>query len=116
MGENRESGEADFERRATAVLRWIDAALEDCGADVDVMEPAGGILEITFADGSKMIVNRHSAAREVWVAARSGGYHFRFDGRRWVDTRSGETLTGALQRLLGEQAGQPVVLGGEPAA
>lgn len=116
MVENRDSGEADFERRAAAVLSWIDAVLEDCGADLDVIEPAGGILEITFADGSKMVVNRHSAAREVWIAARSGGFHFRFDGRLWLDTRSGEALTGALQRLVGEQAGQPVVLSGEPAA
>ena len=44
------------------------------------------MLELEFADGSRIVVNRHSAAQEIWVAAKSGGFHFRWDGARWLDT------------------------------
>jgi len=68
------------------------------------------VLEIEFADGSKIIVNRHDAAREVWVAARSGGFHYRWDGSAWRDTRRGDELLAALSRLISEQAGETVSL------
>jgi len=57
-----------------------------------------------------MIVNRHAAAREIWVAARSGGFHFRWDGRQWRDTRNGTELFAALSKLVSAQSGRPVVL------
>ena len=55
-----------------------------------------GILEIECEDGSKVIVNRHVPNREIWVAARSGGFHFRAEDGRWRDTRGGEELAAAL--------------------
>ncbi len=55
-------------------------------------------------------VNRHSAAREIWVAARSGGYHFRWNGSGWVDTRGGGELLAALSKLVSEQSNRAVVL------
>jgi CyaY protein len=55
-------------------------------------------------------VNRHSIAREIWVAAKSGGFHFRLDGDRWLDTRSGAELFAELSRLAGEQSGCPIQL------
>ena len=69
-----------------------------------------GVLEIEFADSSKVIVNRHAAAREIWLAARSGGFHFRWDGTAWRDTRDGTELFAALSRIASLQAGQPVKL------
>ncbi len=69
-----------------------------------------GILEIECEDGGKLIVNRHVPNREIWVAAKSGGFHFRRDGDRWRDTRSGDELGAVLERLLAEQAGLVVRL------
>lgn len=69
-----------------------------------------GVLEIEFEDGSKMIINRHAAAKEIWVAARSGGHHFRHDGSQWRDTRDGSELFASVSRLASEQAGAPVAL------
>lgn len=71
---------------------------------------SAGVLEIELPDGSKIIVNRHSAAREVWVAARSGGYHFRWDGSAWRDTRDQSELMAALSRILSLQSGESVEL------
>jgi CyaY protein len=59
-----------------------------------------------------MVINRHGAAREIWVAAPSGGFHFRWQDGAWRDTRDGSELFAALSRLVSAQSGQPVVLRG----
>lgn len=100
--------EADFLERSGAALAAIEQALDAAGLDVERV--GDGILELECDDGSKIVVNRHTAAREIWVAARSGGFHFRPDGERWVDTRSGETLQDKLSALIAMQAGVRVAL------
>lgn len=102
--------ETEFEALAERALARLEAALEASGVDADVERKDGGVIEIEFADGSKMIVNRHGAAREIWVAARDGGFHFRWDGALWRDTRDGSELFAALSRLVSAQSGQPVLL------
>ncbi|WP_374344381.1 iron donor protein CyaY [Azonexus sp.] len=100
----------DFNRLADAALARIDAALEASGADLDFELAPGGVLEIEFADGSKIVVNRHAVAREIWVAAKSGGFHFRWDGAGWRDTRDGAELMARLSALASQQAGEAVDL------
>jgi len=102
--------ETEFEAQAERALARLEAVMEASGVDADVERKDGGVLEIEFADGSKMIVNRHGAAREIWVAARDGGFHFRWDGALWRDTRDGSELFAALSRLVSAQSGQPVLL------
>src|ERR671926_175276 len=102
--------EREFADRADRALARIEAALEACGVDADVELKEGGVLEIEYADGSRMVINRHGAAREIWVAARSGGFHFRWDGAAWRDSREGTELFAALSKLVSAQAGQPVLL------
>jgi CyaY protein len=102
--------ESQFEARAAAALEALEGALEAAAVEADFELKEGGILEIEFDDGSKIIVNRHGAAREIWVAARTGGFHFRWDGTAWRDTRSGEELFGALSELVSRQLGRRVRL------
>jgi CyaY protein len=102
--------EREFNALADATLRRIEDAVEACGADVDQEVKPGGIIELEFADGSKIIINRHTAAREIWLAARSGGYHFRPQDGRWLGNRDGEDLMAAIGRCMSEQAGTPVRL------
>ena len=106
--------EQEFMTAADAELARIEAALEaasDSGAaDFDFELKPGGIIEIEFDNGSKVIVNRHAAAREIWLAAKSGGFHFRPEGGRWLGTRDGEELTVALSRVISQQAGTSVKL------
>lgn len=101
---------SEFEAAAGAALQKLEGALDD--AEVDFELKGDGVLEIEFDDGSRIIVNRHSAAREIWVAARSGGFHFRWDGSAWRDTRSGEELFAALSGLLSAQLGRRLRLPG----
>jgi CyaY protein len=102
--------DSEFNTLAGQALARIDTALEACEADLDFELAAGGVLEIEFADGSKIIVNRHAVAREIWVAARAGGFHFRWDGAAWRDTRDNAELMEKLSALASQQAGEPVNL------
>jgi CyaY protein len=102
--------DTEFEALAERALAAVEHAIEAAGLDVDLQVKGAGVLEIEFQDGSKMIVNRHAAAREIWVAAKSGGFHFRHDGKAWRDTRDGAELFAALSRLVSAQGGAPVVL------
>lgn len=94
---------ADLSRQALARIENAIERAADDGADVD-FEMQSGILEIECADGSKIIVSPHMIAQEIWVAARSGGFHFRADAQLgWVDTRTGETLDQRLVEILKQQ-------------
>jgi CyaY protein len=104
--------ETEFNTLAEATLGRIERALDVCDADIDYELQPGGVLELEFGDGSKIIINRHVAAREIWVAARSGGFHFRHENGHWIGTRDGTELFAALERLISEQAGERVTLVG----
>lgn len=103
--------ESEFESLAGAALAALESAFEASLPDADVQTKGTGVLEIEFDDGSKMVINRHGAAREIWVAAKSGGFHFRHDGTVWRDTRDGTELFAAISKLASQQGGTPVVLG-----
>jgi len=102
--------DSEFEALAEGTLAALERALEAAALDADLEAKGTGVLEIEFADGTKMVINRHTAAREIWVAAKSGGFHFRHDGSAWRDTRDGTELFGALSKLVSAQSGTPVVL------
>lgn len=105
-----EMTDTEFEALAEAALAAVERAIEASGLDIDIQAKGAGVLELEFQDGSKMIINRHAAAREIWVAAKSGGFHFRHDGTAWRDTRDAAELYAALSRLVSAQAGAPVTL------
>ncbi len=102
--------ESEFNKLADAMLARIEQSIDRCGADIDYELQAGGVLELEFGDGSKMVINRHAVAQEIWVAARSGGFHFRHENGRWIGTRDGKELIQALQELVSQQAGVSVTL------
>src|SRR5713101_4173957 len=102
--------ENEFSGLAERALERIEAAFEESGVEADVERKDGGVLEIEYDDGSRMVINRHAAAREIWVAAPSGGFHFCWDGAAWRDTREGTELFAALSRLVSAQSGQAVRL------
>ena len=102
--------EEQFDALAGAALEHLSLALEASGIDADIEQKGDGVIELEFADASKMVINRHSAAREIWVAARSGGFHYRWDGAQWRDSRDGTELFVALSKLVSAQGGEAVLL------
>lgn len=109
--------EHEFLALADAELANVESALERLQASTDAnwdfeINP-GGIIELNFADDSKIIIHRHVAAREIWVAAKSGGFHFKpptDSDAHWQDTREGSRLADVLARCIGAQSGTPVHL------
>lgn len=101
--------ETEFLAVAEGVLNAVESAFDRAGeeADVDIeCSRRGNVLEIEFIDnGSKIIVNTQVPMREIWVAARAGGFHYRLNEGRWCDTRDGSELFPSLSRLAGLQAG-----------
>ncbi|MDD3530831.1 MAG: iron donor protein CyaY [Gallionellaceae bacterium] len=102
--------ESEYLHLTDDLFRRLEGSLE--AADLDYELAAGGILEIEFDDGSKIIVNRQTPMREVWVAAKSGGFHYRWQDGAWRDSRGGDELHAALSAMASGQAGRPVDLGG----
>jgi CyaY protein len=106
--------EKEFNGLADAMLVRIEAKIEalmqadEAGLDYEIKP--GGVIEIEFDNESKIIVNRHTAAREIWVAARSGGYHFRPENGGWIAGRDGSELLAVLSRCISEQSGQTISL------
>ncbi len=103
--------DTEFMDRAEAVLRAIEASCDrindESDADID-NQRVGGMVTLVFRDRSQIVVNLQKPLHEIWLAARSGGYHYKFDGRQWMDTKGqGEFFT-SLSRYATEQAGSPL--------
>ncbi len=103
--------DAEYHRETGALLARIEAAadrwLQQDVIDIDTQR-TGGLLELSFPDGSKIIVNTQPPLHEVWLAARGGGFHYRWAEGRWVDTRDGTEFIQALSQHASTQAGQPL--------
>ncbi|MEC5159093.1 CyaY protein [Janthinobacterium sp. CG_23.3] len=106
--------ESEFLALAEATLTAIEASLDRLN-DEDVLDVecsrSGNVLQIEFIDnGSKIIVNSQAPMQQLWVAAKSGGFHYGRVGEQWIDTRDGSELFAALSALASAQAGAPVTL------
>lgn len=102
--------DSEFKVRSDAVLARIEQGLEASGAGLDCCLAGDGVLEIEFDEGGKMVVNRHAALQEIWVADRSGGYHFAWDGEQWRNARDGSELFARLMELLFARTGEQILL------
>lgn len=101
--------EAEFLAAAERTLGAIEAAVEACAADIETTR-SGNVLTLELADGSKVVVNSQTPMRQIWVAAKSGGYHFQWSEGAWRDTRDGAELFAALSRIVSAQGGDAVLL------
>ena len=103
---------AEYERRTRAIFAAIEASvdrfLDDDVIDIDASR-TGGLLEMAFPNGSRVVVNTQPPLQEVWLAAQSGGFHFKAAGDEWVDTRSGREFFELLSACASEQGGKSLV-------
>ena len=100
--------ETEFHQLADATLTALEDALD--AADIEWERAPGGVMQIDFDNGTQIIINKQPPLQEIWVAAKSGGFHYRRTGDAWVDTRSGDELMAVLNRCCSEQAGRAVSL------
>ena len=102
--------ESEFREVAEQTIEDIQDAIDNSGADIDYDE-IGGVLTLEFENGSKIIFSKQGAMNQLWMAAKSGGFHFDFDeaGQQWIcDSGDNEEIYSMLSRLATEQAGESV--------
>ncbi|MGP1682977.1 MAG: iron donor protein CyaY, partial [Giesbergeria sp.] len=92
------------EQLLKAVEQSVDRINEATDADID-SQRSGGLIMLVFANGSQIVINQQKPLHEIWLAARSGGYHYRFDGTAWQDTKGGSEFFAALNRDASTQSG-----------
>jgi CyaY protein len=105
-----------FYQLGSNLLHSIEVSLEsaddELDLDLDVERQGGNVINIRFRDKSVIVVNTQPPLQEIWVAAKSGGYHYRWAGTLaqplWLDTKTGKELLSDLSEFAGAQAGQPI--------
>ncbi|KAA8699298.1 MULTISPECIES: iron donor protein CyaY [Pseudomonas] len=98
--------EARFHDLVDATQQALEDIFDESGLDVD-LENSAGVLTVKFENGSQLIFSRQEPLRQLWLAARSGGFHFDYDEEenRWSNDTSDELLSEMLARITLEQAG-----------
>ena len=101
----------EFMDRAEALLKSIELACDrindESDADID-NQRTGGMITLAFRNGSQIIVNLQKPLHEVWMAARAGGFHYRYDGAQWMDTKGNGEFFANLTQYATQQAGEPL--------
>jgi CyaY protein len=102
----------EFMDRAETLLKAVemccDCINDDSDADID-NQRVGGMITLTFPNHSQIIVNLQKPLHEVWMAAKSGGYHYRFVDGQWQDTKGQGEFFDALSTNASTQSGLAMV-------
>ncbi len=98
------SDASDYDERTETTFEALELALDEVDEDIDY-EMGGGVLTVTFANGTSMVFSRQPPVRQLWLAARSGGFHFEYDSAAgdWRNTRDGQLFRPFVETLMREQ-------------
>ena len=103
--------DSEFLDLAENLLRSVESScdrINDKGlADID-NQRVGGMVTLVFSNSSQIVINLQKPLHEVWLAAKSGGYHFKFDGQQWSDSKGHGEFFASLSRIASEQAACPL--------
>jgi CyaY protein len=119
MNKNIETlSDAGFYAIAEKTLKAIEISLEEAfqesDLDLDISRQGGNVVTIQFEDKSVIVVNTQSPLQEIWVAAKEGGFHYKWSGTLseplWLDTKTGAELFNEISRLASQQAKTTLVV------
>ncbi len=100
--------DTEYLDRAEALLQKVEIACDQINdstdADID-NQRVGGMVTMTFSNGSQIIVNLQKPLQEIWLAARAGGFHYKFDGSQWMDTKGQGEFFAQLNACASAQSG-----------
>lgn len=101
--------DSEFHQLADQLTLYIEETLDGFTGDSDIdYETNGGVMTLTFDNGSKIIINRQEPLHQIWLATKAGGYHFYYRDGHWYCSRSGEEFFAKLSTAVSEQAGEKV--------
>jgi CyaY protein len=102
------------EKTLTAIEISLEEAFQESDLDLDISRQGGNVVNIQFEDKSVIVVNTQSPLQEIWVAAKEGGFHYKWSGTLkeplWLDTKTGAELFSELSRLASQQAKTTLVV------
>lgn len=101
--------DSQYNAIADDLLLAIEEAIEDCGHDIDY-EGVGGLLTLSFKNGTKIIINKQAPLHEIWVATKYNGHHFQYDNEQWFDKRGNSELWEFLSEAVSKQADTDITL------
>lgn len=99
--------ESEFNELADSIFERIEGAIDASGSDIECSRN-GAVLELELDDGSQIIINRHGPSQEIWLAAKSGGFHYAMQDGQWLSRRDGSELFGKLSELLEQGSGEAI--------
>ena len=102
----------EYQNLAENVLKAVEAACDRLNdeSDVDIdNQRTGGMITLSFANRSQIIINLQKPLQEIWMAAKAGGFHYKFNSGQWLDTKDASEFYATLSRYASEQAAQPLV-------
>ena len=103
----------EFMNRAENLLQAVETSCDRINdqalADID-NQRVGGMVTLVFSNKSQIVLNMQKPLHEIWLAAKSGGYHYKFNSNQWLDTKGQSDFFSDLSRCASEQAGCPLVL------
>ena len=104
--------DSEFMNHAEALLKAVEAncdRINDANlADID-NQRTGGMITLSFTNRSQIIINLQKPLQEIWMAAKAGGFHYKFNSGQWLDTKDSSEFYANLSRCASEQAAQPLV-------
>lgn len=102
----------EYQNLAETALQAVEMACDrindETDADID-NQRTGGMITLTFANHSQIIINLQKPLQEIWMAAKSGGYHYKFNGGQWVNTKDSSEFFSSLSENATTQAGQKLI-------
>jgi CyaY protein len=103
--------EDSFDRASREELRQLEDAFADVDPDDVEVSTSDGVLRLDLRDGTKIVINSHRAARQIWMAAIASAWHFDpgSDGK-WHAAKSGDELRSTVKRLVHQRLGLDVPL------
>ncbi|MBF9001959.1 iron donor protein CyaY [Vibrio nitrifigilis] len=99
--------ETEFHQLVDAQLETLEEMIDNSGADIDY-ENVGNVLTLEFEDRSQVIINRQEPMKEIWLASRAGGFHFRYDGNNWLCTKTGIEFITMVKTECEKHAGEHI--------
>ena len=102
----------EYQNLAENVLKAVEAACDrlNDASDVDIdNQRTGGMITLSFTNRSQIIINLQKPLQEIWMAAKAGGFHYKFNSGQWLDTKDSREFYANLSRCASEQAAQPLV-------
>ncbi len=101
----------EFQDRAESLLKAVESACDrindETDADLD-NQRVGGMITLVFPNQTQIVINLQKPLHEVWMAAKSGGYHYKFDGNAWMDTKGNGEFFANLSTYASAQSGVPL--------